>query len=88
LVCPRARASSYLSAQFWQIARRRGKERAVVAVAHSILVIAYHLLSHDGDYHELGGDYFVRLDDSAARTRRLTRQLEQLSHKVNLEPAA
>jgi transposase len=79
---------TYLSAQFWQIARRRGKDRAVVAVAHSILVIAYHLLASDDDYRELGGDYFTRRDDPAARTRRLVRQLEQLGHKVNLEPAA
>jgi transposase len=80
--------NTYLSAQFWQIARRRGKERAIVAVAHSILVIAYHLLSRDADYHELGGDYFTHRDDPVVRTRRLVRQLEQLGHKVSLEPAA
>jgi transposase len=41
---------TYLKAQFWQIARRRGKEKAAVAVAHSILVIAYHLLADQVGY--------------------------------------
>jgi transposase len=79
---------TYLSAQFWRLARRGGKQRAAVAVAHSILVIAYHLLGNDTDYQDLGGDYFTRRDDPTARTRRLVRQLEQLGHQVTLSPAA
>jgi transposase len=79
---------TYLSAQFWRLARRRGKQRAAVAVAHSILVIAYHLLGNDTGYQDLGGDYFTRRDDPTARTRRLVRQLEQLGHQVTLSPAA
>lgn len=43
---------TYLKAQFWQIARRRGKEKAAVAVAHSILVIAYHLLADQVGYQD------------------------------------
>jgi transposase len=53
---------NYLSAQFRRIARRRGKKRAAVAVAHSILVIAYHLLRDGTEYIELGGDYFDKLN--------------------------
>jgi transposase len=53
---------NYLSAQFRRIARRRGKKRAVVAVAHSILVIAYHLLRDGTEYIDLGGDYFDKLN--------------------------
>jgi len=71
-----------------QIARRRGKEKAAVAVAHSILVIAYHLLADQVGYEDLGEDFFARREDSAARTRRLVHQLEQLGHTVTLSPAA
>ncbi|MGH8902727.1 MAG: hypothetical protein ACRDYA_13880 [Egibacteraceae bacterium] len=60
---------SYLSAQFWRIARRQGKKRAAVAVAHSILVIVYHVLSTQQAYQDLGGDYFVRRVDPQARAR-------------------
>ena len=52
--------NTYLSAQFWRLARRIGKKKAAVAVSHSILVIAWHLLTNNSDYHDLGGDYFTR----------------------------
>jgi transposase len=79
---------TYLSAQFWRIAKRRGKERAAVAVAHSILVIVYHVLATGQPYQDLGGDYFTRRQDPQTRTRQLVAQLEKLGHKVTLEPAA
>jgi transposase len=77
---------NYLSAQFRRIARRRGKKRAAVAVAHSILVIAYHLLRDGTEYIELGGDYFDKLNKKQLE-RGLVKRLEQLGHKVVLEPA-
>jgi transposase len=53
--------STYLGAQFWHIARRRGQTRAAVAVGHSILVIAWHILSRPEEtYRDLGPDYFTR----------------------------
>jgi transposase len=79
---------TYLSSQFWRIAGRRGKKRAAVAVAHSILVIVYHVLSTRQPYQDLGGDYFASRVDPEARTRQLVSQLEKLGHKVILEPAA
>jgi transposase len=80
---------TYLAAQFWQIARRRGQERAAVAVGHSILVIAWHLLSSpDAVYDELGGDYFTRRVDPARQQRRLVAQLEALGLSVEIKPAA
>src|SRR5688500_9249925 len=45
---------TYLSAQYWRLARRIGKKKAAVAVGHSILVICWHLLSNDADYEDLG----------------------------------
>jgi len=82
---------SYLQAQFRRFARRfgkRGQAKALFVVAHTMLVIVWHTLATETDYDDLGPDYFQRHDDTAARTRRLVRQLEQLGHTVNLEPAA
>jgi transposase len=78
---------TYLQAQFWRLARRIGKKRAAVAVGHSILVIAWHLLSEGCTYEDLGGDFFVKRDTDRARQRAIT-QLEALGYKVSLEQAA
>lgn len=81
---------SYLQAQFRRFARRFGKNgqnKALFAVAHSMLVIVWNMLATGTDYTDLGGDYFQRHDDTAARTRRLVRQLEQLGHTVQLNAA-
>ena len=78
---------SYLSAQFWRLARRIGKKKAAMAVGHSILVIAWHLLTDDCDYAELGGDYFVRRDADRARQRAVA-QLQALGYQVTLQPLA
>jgi transposase len=80
--------NTYLSAQYAQIRGRRGPQRAAVAVGHSILVIAWHLLSTGEVYDDLGGDYFDKRRNSEARQRRLVKQLEAMGHKVTLEPAA
>ncbi len=80
---------TYLRAQYEQIKRRHGHNKAIVAVAHSILVAAYHILRDDVPYQDLGGDYFARRADPARQTRRLIAQLERLGHKVTLdEPLA
>jgi transposase len=78
---------TYLSAQFWRLARRLGKKKAAVAVGHSILVIAWHLLANDCDYHELGGDFFVHRDADRLRQRAIA-QLQALGYHVSIEPAA
>jgi transposase len=78
---------TYLGAQYHRIARRRGKKRAAVAVAHSILVIMYHMIRRGTEYAERGAAYFDRLN-SAATQRWLTRRLEGLGFKVSLEPLA
>jgi transposase len=77
---------TYLSAQYWRLARRIGKKKAAVAVGHSILVIAWHLLADDCDYADLGGD-FVRRDTDRARQRAVA-QLQALGYRVVLEPLA
>ena len=49
---------TYFAAQFGRIAARRGKKRALIAVAHSLLVVAYEMLKHKKHYLELGSDFF------------------------------
>jgi transposase len=61
--------------------------KAAVAVGHSILVIAWYLLTDDCDYHELGGDCFIRRDSDRARQRAVA-QLQALGYQVTLQPAA
>ncbi len=78
---------TYLGAQFWRLARRIGKKKAAVAVGHSILVIAWHLLADDADYRDLGGEYFVKRDAERARSRAIS-QLQALGYRVTLEAAA
>lgn len=75
----------YLKAQFHRLARRRGRKRALVAVGHSVLIAAYHMLKEGRDYHELGGDYFERRDAERIK-RSLVRRLEALGNRVTLEP--
>lgn len=78
--------NTYLSAQYHRLARRLGKKKAVIAVAHSILVIIYHVLTQDTDYQELGGNYFDERDRRAVE-KRLVRRLEQLGYHVTLATA-
>ena len=75
---------TYLAAQYKRLIRHKGKQRALVAVGHSILVIAYHLLSRRAGYQELGGDYFDRINIEAQRTR-LIKKLEGLGVRVMVE---
>lgn len=78
---------SYLKAQFARLATRRGKKRAAIAVAHSILVIAYHILRDGTLYYDLGADYF---DQRKAATvqKQLVKRLERLGFQVDLQPLA
>jgi transposase len=78
---------TYLAAQYWRLARRIGKKKAAMAVGHSILVIAWHLLTEDCDYHDLGGDFFIRRDTDRTRQRAVA-QLQALGYHVTLQPAA
>ena len=80
---------TYLATLFRRLATRRGKQRAMISVAHSILVGVFYILVHHEPYRELGATYFDRLRQSQS-VERLTRRLEQLGYEVHLEarPAA
>ena len=78
---------SYLAEQYRRIAKRRGAKRAAIAVAHSILVIIYHLLSHQTTYQEKGETFFEEQERQGAE-KRLVRQLSRLGYHVELQPIA
>ena len=81
----------YLPAQYRRFLRRFGKKneaKAIFALAHSLIVIVWHVLANGCDYDELGGDYFDRRNDAEARQRYLVRELEKLGNTVTLEPKA
>jgi transposase len=79
--------NSYSAAQYRKLAGHRGKKRALVAVANSLLQVAWHMLTHRQSYRDLGPDYYERLNRKDLE-RSLIRKLEKLGHKVTLEPAA
>jgi transposase len=76
--------NSYLAAQYHRLAARRGAKRAIFAVAHSILVIIYHLLTRQEPYRDLGGNYFDERRRESV-TNRLVRRLEKLGYQVALD---
>ena len=78
---------TYLHALYHRIARRRGKPRAMIAVAHSLLVSIYFMLRDQVPYQELGPDYFDRLQGQQLE-RHYVRRLEALGFQVTLTPAA
>jgi transposase len=79
---------TYLGAQYARLRGRRGSARATVAVGHSILVAAYHILDRHEPYRELGPDYFRRRHSREYQTRRLVRQIEALGYHVTLGEVA
>jgi transposase len=71
-----------------RIARRRGKRKALAAIARSILVIIFHLLAdRAARFHDLGPGWYDNQIDAQRKTRNLIRQLEALGHTVALTPA-
>jgi transposase len=79
---------SYFAAQYARIKGRQGHKKATVAVAHSILVVVYHLLERGEPYRELGGDYFIERQEKDAYQRRLVKQLERMGYEVALTKQA
>ena len=78
---------SYFKAFYHRLAARKGKKRAIVAVAHALLVTGYMLLWSGKTFADLGEDYFDRLDRDRL-TKRLVKRLEKLGHQVSLQSAA
>jgi transposase len=84
-----ARTDTFLGERYRRIARRRGPQKAMVAVGRSILVITWHLLSdHAAGYADLGADFYDARINPQRRIRAHVRQIEALGYKVTLQPAA
>jgi transposase len=79
--------NSYLKAQYQRLRSRRGPQKAVCAVAASMLTIVYHMLKNGTSYQDLGGDYFDRRS-TEVKANRLVRQLGKLGFRVELQRLA
>lgn len=83
------RTSTFLGARYRRIARRRGKKKAIVAVARSILITIWHILNNpDTTFHDLGPHHHDQRVPSTTKKRNHIRALEDLGYHVTLEPAA
>lgn len=84
-----ARTDTFLGARYRRLVKRMGKLKALVAIARSILVIVWHLLSDpNARFVDLGADFYERRINKDRKTRDLVRQLTALGHQVTLAPAA
>lgn len=84
----RTRGTS-MQTRFWRIAKRRGTDRACMAVAHHLLIVIWHLHNEQATYTEMGADYFDKRHDDPERLKRHhIRQLQALGLTVTVEPAA
>ncbi len=79
------RKDCFLKAVFYRVAHRRGLKKAAVAVAHRILILAYHVIRDGIEYRELGGDYFDRQHPEQT-AHRLVRRLSNIGYDVTLSP--
>lgn len=77
---------TYLWSQYHRLAARRGKNRATMAVAHTILTTIYYMLRRGTRYQDLGPNYFDERDRQSA-VRRTLHRLERLGYRVTLEAA-
>jgi transposase len=84
-----AKTDTFLGERYRRLVKRRGKLKALVAVARSILVIVWHLLADpSARYHDLGADYYTSRIDKQRKARTHIRQLQALGFTVTLTPAA
>ena len=84
-----ARTDTFLGQRYRRLLRRRGRQRALVAIARSILVVVWHLLADpSARFIDLGQDFYDKNVDVNRRTANLVRQLHALGHQVTLTPAA
>jgi transposase len=90
VVAALARTDTFLGERYRRLARRRGKNRAIVAVGNSVLTIVWHLLTDpEARYHDLGAHYYESKINKQRGQRDLIRQLEHLTgQKVTPPPAA
>lgn len=80
--------NSYYKAQFFRLQSRRGPQKAICAVAASILTAIYHILKDGTEHRDLGADHFDRRHSPDAQAKRLVSRLTKLGFEVHLQPAS
>ncbi len=75
---------TYLSARYRRLVVKRGKKRAALAVGHTILIMAYHIIKEHRTYNELGADYFDRLNEQQL-VKRLASRIKTLGYEVEVK---
>ncbi len=84
-----AKTDTFLGERYRRLVKRMPKKKALAALARSILIIIFHLLSNpSATYEDLGSDFYAKRIDAKRRTDNLVHQLEALGHHVTLSPAA
>ncbi len=79
--------NTYLRAKYYSLVGRRGKKRALIAVGHKILIMAYHILRNGMPYRELGEDYLSRRrEDKIVKSH--VKRLKDLGYEIELKKAA
>jgi transposase len=83
-----SRTSTFIGERYRRLVKRRGKAKALVATARSILTIVWHILADPTTrFHDLGPDHYTTHINEQRKTRNLVRQLQALGHNVELTPA-
>lgn len=77
---------TYLKEKYWRLKARRGPMRAALAVAHKILIAAYHMLANDTDHRDLGADHLDKISVVSTKNS-LVKRLERLGYRVTLQEA-
>ena len=85
-VCASRTKGTYLKEKYWKLKARRGPMRAALAVAHKILIAAYHMLSTGADHQDLGPTHLDRLSITTTKNA-LVKRLERLGYQVTLQEA-
>ena len=84
-----AKTDTFLGERYRRLVRRRGKPKALVAVARSIVIVIWHLLADpNARFHDLGSDFYDKRLNNDRKTRNLVHQLQALGHQVTLTAAA
>ena len=84
-----AKTDTFLGERYRRLVRRRGKAKALVAVARSIVIVIWHLLADpNARFHDLGSDFYDKRLNNDRKTRNLVHQLQALGHQVTLTAAA
>ena len=86
--CASRSKGTFFSARYRKIAKRRGSNKAVMAVAHSMVVAAWHVLTNDEPYFDLGADFYEKRVDPEREKRRYIDKLKALGYEVTVAPAA